>query len=225
MTVYQLAKQNTQYYGDSLPSEGYSAVDFHLAKEDTERSELSTDDGDGNYTIFVGVRNKKTMERYFLWAIEHNVCKNSHKKLIALIESEPTTTAEQIIPLLFTWNEQYVNQVYKVESGKIHTGFSNSIENRNTNYLSQDTQCKPYLQTKGEFEWMIFITPNCDTYYWPFFLTRELNDIVLQEIPLNVDVDFDVSLSYVWNEITIETNILEDKKYENEIEEIMEKVI
>jgi hypothetical protein len=72
---------------------------------------------------------------------------------------------------------------------------------------------------------MIFITSNCDGYYWPFFLTRELTDIVKQEIPLSADVDFDVSLSDVWGKVAIELNILEDEENENKIEEIMEKVI
>lgn len=230
MTVYQVAKQNTQYYGDGLPTEGYSAVDFHFAKEDTERCELNTDHDEENYSIFIGVRNKTTMERYFLWAINHNVCKDSHiiqdRMLTVLIESVSTITKEQIIPLLLEAESiHYIDEVYKVESGNLHKQFTSQIENKHTNYLSQDTQCKPYLQTKGEFEWMIFITSNCDGYYWPFFLTRELTDIVKQEIPLSADVDFDVSLSDVWGKVAIELNILEDEENENKIEEIMEKVI
>ena len=225
MTTYEIAKLNTQYYGNSLPSEGYDEVDFNCVKEETQKYDLQVDDAlEGNYTIFIGVRNKTTMERYFLWVLSHNT---TDKSVGALIEGEGTTAKQVLVALMENELDGYAQQIYNAESGTIVSSIDSSVRGRYSNYLNHEGGCKPYLQSKGEFEWMMFITPNTDTYYWPFFLTREVFGIVKYELPLNVDVDFNVSLHTIWSKTTIEIGVDEDEEneYENKIEEIMEKVI
>ena len=224
MTTYEIAKLNTQYYGDSLGA-GYDEVDFNCVKEETQKYDLQVDDAvEGNYTIFIGVRNKTTMERYFLWALSHNM---TDKSVGALIEGEGTTAKQVLVALMENELDGYAQPIYNAESGTIVSSIDSSVGGRYSNYLYHEDKCKPYLQSKGEFEWMMFITPNTDNYYWPFFLTRAVSDIVKHELPLNADVDFNVSLSAVWNKTTIEISVDEDEgnEYENKIEEVMEKVI